>query len=138
MLDYRRFKEINDLFAAGQTVKARRLLMEQQSKSIALQDENDMLHVRLKTYEDILQVARNLCNERGFYWLKTDGVKQGPFCPRCYELEGGLIRLERRRKDLICPCCGAVYALPAPPEVARPEGHRAKIIPFRQVAAARA
>ena len=27
MLDYRRFKEINDLFASGQPEKARRLLM---------------------------------------------------------------------------------------------------------------
>ena len=28
MLDYRRFKEINDLFASGQPEKARRLLMD--------------------------------------------------------------------------------------------------------------
>ena len=39
MLDYRLFKEINDLFAAGRHDKARRLLMEVQSRGIALHDE---------------------------------------------------------------------------------------------------
>ena len=114
MLDYRRFKEINDLFASGQTEKARHLLMEMQSRCIALRDEMSMLKIRLQSLEDVLYLAQNLFEENGFYWLHTGGVRQGPFCPRCYETEGGLIRLDKRKHGLECPCCRATYEhLPA-------------------------
>ena len=109
MLDYRRFKEINDLFASGQTEKARHLLMEMQSRCIALRDEMSMLKIRLQSLEDVLYLAQNLFEEHGFYWLHTSGVRQGPFCPRCYETEGGLIRLEKRKHRLECPYCRAAY-----------------------------
>ena len=81
MLDYRRFKEINDLFASGQPEKARRLLMEMQSRCIALRDEMSMLKIRLQTLEDILYLSQNLYEENGFYWLRTAGVKQGTVLP---------------------------------------------------------
>jgi hypothetical protein len=109
MLNYRRFKEINDLFAQGQPEKARQQLMEVQSSFIALRDEINMLKVRVQTFEDILYLARNLYEENGFYWLKTSGLKQGPFCPRCYENEGGIVRLEKNRLGLRCPYCQAGY-----------------------------
>jgi hypothetical protein len=109
MLNYRRFKEINELFAQGQTEKARRQLMEMQSSFIALRDEMNMLKVRVQTFEDILYLARNLYEENGFYWLKTSGLRQGPFCPRCYENEGGLVRLERGRRGPRCPYCQTGY-----------------------------
>ena len=79
MLDYRLFKEINDLFASGHHDKARRLLMEVQSRSIALRDEISMLKIRLKTMEDALHLARSLYTECGLYWLRTSGVTLGPF-----------------------------------------------------------
>ncbi len=132
MLDYRLFKKINDLFASGQHNKARHLLMEVQSRSIALRDELSMLKIRLKTLEDITYLAENLHVKDGFYWLTANDVRQGPFCPRCYESEGGLIRLERSQKALHCPYCHAVY-----PGIRREteyqEGstvHHARIIPF--------
>jgi hypothetical protein len=110
MLNYRRFKEINNLFAQGQTEKARHQLMEMQSSFIALRDEMNMLKIRVQTFEDILYLAQNLYEENGFYWLKTSGLRQGPFCPRCYENEGGLVRLERGRRGLRCPYCQTGYA----------------------------
>lgn len=109
MLDYRLFKTINDLFASGQHDKARHLLMEVQSRCIALRDEVSMLKIRLKTLEDTAFLAENLHLTDGFYWLTANDVRQGPFCPRCYESEGGLIRLERSQKGLHCPYCHAVY-----------------------------
>ena len=109
MLDYRLFKEINDLFAAGQHDKARRLLMEVQSRSIALHDEISMLKARLKNLEEVIHLAETLTLEKGFYWLAANGLRQGPFCPRCYEYEGGLIRLERACGSMHCPYCHAVY-----------------------------
>ena len=102
MLDYRLFKEINDLFTSGQYRKARQLLMEIQSRSIALRDEINMLRARLKTLEDAAFLNENLQSQNGFYWLFTNNLRQGPFCPHCYESEGALIRLERSHKTLCC------------------------------------
>ena len=121
MLDYRRFKEINDLFASGQPEKARRLLMEMQSRCIALRDEMSMLKVRLQTFEDILYLSQNLYEEYGFYWLRTAGIKQGPFCPHCYESEGALIYCSTSYK-------GTVRVMT---ETAEPlAGRQARILPF--------
>ncbi|MDR3357403.1 MAG: hypothetical protein LBN96_00785 [Desulfovibrio sp.] len=132
MLNYRRFKEINDLFAQGQTGKARHRLMEMQSSFIALRDEMNMLKVRVQTFEDILYLAQNLYKENGFYWLKTSGLKQGPFCPGCYENEGGLARLEKCRHGLHCPYCQANYAARtrSGTEGAEMPPRAANIIPF--------
>lgn len=133
MLDYRRFKEINELFLSGQTEKARHLLMEMQSRCIALRDEMSMLKIRLQTLEDALYLAQNLHEENGFYWLHTSGVRQGPFCPRCYETEGGLVRLEKRKSGLECPYCHALYqTLPPPDAIAAGSLNvrQARILPF--------
>lgn len=134
MLDYRRFKEINDLFASGQPEKARRLLMELQSRCIALRDEMSMLKVRLQTFEDIFYLSQNLYEENGFYWLRTAGAKQGPFCSHCYESEGGLIRLEKTGNELRCPYCDSRYVgsarIPAAHADSRLAMRQARILPF--------
>lgn len=109
MLDYCRFRDINDFFANGQPEKARRLLMEIQSRCIALRDEICMLKLRLQTAEEALYLAGNLFQENGFYWLKSPTSIQGPFCPRCYESEGAFIRLEKTREGLACPYCNELY-----------------------------
>lgn len=133
MLDYRRFKEINDLFAAGKPEQARRLLMEMQSRCIALRDEVSMLKGRLQTFEDILYLSEKLYKENGFYWLKTANVNQGPFCPQCYESEGGLIRLDKNAAGLHCPYCNAGYASTTRGPAVNDDDlpiERARIIPF--------
>ncbi len=114
MLDYCRFKDINAFFANGQPEKARRLLMEIQSRCIALRDEVDMLKLRLETAEEALYLAAHLFEDNGFYWLDSPNSRQGPFCPRCYKSEGALIRLERSREGLGCPYCNEIYKLQDP------------------------
>ncbi|HJA79130.1 hypothetical protein [uncultured Desulfovibrio sp.] len=126
MLDYRRFKEINDLFAAGQAEQARRLLMELQSRCIALRDEMERLRQQVHALEEILYLSKHLRQENGVYWLTTAGVRQGPFCPYCYDTLGTLIRLEAREFSLSCPACGQGHPLPPPAAAPR----MARIIPF--------
>lgn len=129
MLDYCRFRDINDFFASGQPEKARRLLMEIQSRCIALRDEICMLKLRLQTAEEALYLAENLFRESGLYWLKSPCSRQGPFCTRCYESEGALIRLERVAEGLACPYCSELYKQSGPP--ARKEsGSQARILKF--------
>ena len=105
MLDYHRFKEINELFSSGQGEKARHLLMELQSRCIALRDEMSMLKLRLQSLEDVLYLSENLYEKNGFYWLKIKDLQQGPFCPCCYEAEGVLIRLDKHKTGFECPYC---------------------------------
>ncbi len=111
MLDYRRFRDINEFFASGQPQKARRLLMEMQSRFIALRDEISLLRLRLQTAEDALQLSRNLYLDGDLYWLKSDPEPAGPFCPACYEAEGALIFLDRLKCELVCPYCHTSYPL---------------------------
>ena len=135
MLHYRLFKEINDLFASGREDQARRLLMEVQSRSIALHDEVNLLQTRLKTLEEAMRLSCNLFRRSGLYWLKAQDINLGPFCPHCYDHEGGLIRLERSKGTLHCPYCHTVIT-PQPRfeetdfEDTGEATPRARIIPF--------
>lgn len=129
MLDYCRFRDINDLFASGQPHKARRLLMEMQSRYIALRDEISMLRLRVQTAEDALYLSRNLYQEDGLYWLKGGQERQGPFCPSCYSSENALIRLDKFKRELICPYCHESYQIKANPPENTPLIH-AKILRF--------
>lgn len=127
MLDYRRFRDINDLFASGQPQKARRLLMEMQSRCIALRDEISMLRLRLQTAEDALFLSRNLYLEDSFYWLKSANGRLGPFCPGCYDSDWALIHLERHNNSLICPCCRETFRVC---DAAPPSAAHARILQF--------
>ena len=132
MLDYLRFKEINALFASGHYEEAKHLLLEAQARCLALRDEMRMLRIRLQSLEEALALARNLYCEHGFYWLKTNGVRQGPFCPRCYDQEAILVHLDKMGDALACAYCGEVFRKPAssPPPDATPPARHAKILKF--------
>lgn len=127
MLDYLRFKEIGELITCGDEAQARKLLMEVQSRCIALQDEMKMLRTRLRQMEEILHLARNLYPEHGFYWLKSNGLRLGPFCPRCFDIDGALIKLEKCGPSLGCPYCGELFRKPG---ASRSNHPRAKILYF--------
>lgn len=109
MLDYLIFKEINELFASGQMAKGKRLLMELQSRCIALRDEMSMLKIRMESLEEALFYSKNLFFEHGFYWLRVNGIKQGPYCTRCYDLDGALIHLQKNPSLFYCPYCHEKY-----------------------------
>ena len=109
MLDYELFKKIDNLFMHGQAEEARRHLMEVQSRCIALRDEMHMLKTQVQEFEDIIFLSKCLHFDRQFYWLKIAHVKQGPFCPHCYDKNGTLMRLETRRNILLCPFCGTEH-----------------------------
>lgn len=135
MLDSHRFKDIEDLFSSGRTSEARHLLMEMQARYIAICDENAILKMQVHEFEDILYLARNLVFDGSCYWLVAGGIKQGPFCPCCYDREGALIRLDAEETGdgkWRCATCGVVidreYAQ-VPLSSSRPR-RSAKVLPF--------
>lgn len=112
MLEYYRFKEIHDLFLKGRTDEARQHMAELQACYVALCDENSMLRNQIQGYEDILYLSRNLIFDGAFYWLVTGSIKQGPFCPACYNRDGLLLRLADDGVVRQCLSCGSRFERP--------------------------
>lgn len=147
MLEYYRFKTVHELFMRGLEEEALAHLAALQKKYVALCDENTTFKMQAQEYEDILYLARNLVFDQQFYWLNTGSIKQGPFCPACYDRDGLLIRLSGERYDRHCPACRAPFKETHPARAAasahgrigqggvyayapEPERQRAKVIPF--------
>ncbi len=153
MLEYYRFKAVHDLFVKGKMDEARRELAELQRRYVTLCDENTTFKMQLQEYEDILYLARNLVFDGRFYWLETGSMRQGPFCPQCYDEDGLLMRLSGEREERFCTTCRISFqahrvedtAVAVPHEPNRdyepeqdfvfiPSAHaarrRAKVIPF--------
>jgi hypothetical protein len=134
MLDYSTFKEIHALFMKGHVAEAQRILMELQARYITLCDELSALQKQVQEFEDILFLAQNLITEEEQYWLRTGGVKHGPFCKLCYDYTGKLIRLESHKNAWRCPYCGVLHSRePASGTVLAVNGpptRQGKIIPF--------
>lgn len=125
MLEYHRFKTVSDLFLKGRHEEARLELAELQRRYVALCDENITLKTQIQEYEDILYLARNLSKDGGFYWLKTGSIKQGPFCPICYDRDGLLMRLSGDAGTRFCVACRESFAAPVPVlELAAPGAER--------------
>jgi len=105
MLDYYRFKTVSDLFMRGKTEEARLELAELQRRYVALCDENTTFKMQVQEYEDVLYLARNLVLDGQFYWLITGNIRQGPFCPHCYNRDGLLMRLSGDPGERYCTAC---------------------------------
>lgn len=147
MLEYYRFKTVHELFMKGLEDEALAHLAALQKKYVALCDENTTFKMQVQEYEDILYLARNLVFDQQFYWLNTGSIKQGPFCPACYDRDGLLMRLSGERHNRQCHACRSTFKeAHAARAVAtahgrnaeddvyaytpEPERQRAKVIPF--------
>jgi len=135
MLDYRKFKQISELFMQGHFEAARRMLMALQARYIALHDEVSVLKKQVQEFEDIIFLSQNLITEGEQYWLRAGSVRHGPFCKSCYEHTGKLIRLEAHKSVWRCPYCGLLSCREAPSRTGLaandPLQRQGKIIPFR-------
>ncbi|CAK7063639.1 MAG: hypothetical protein DELT_01540 [Desulfovibrio sp.] len=109
MLEFFRFKEIHDLYSRGQVEDARQQLSELQARYVNLCDENTILRTQIQGYEDILYLSRSLIFDGIFFWLITGSIKQGPFCPVCYNRDGLLLRLTDDGTSRHCLTCGSSF-----------------------------
>ena len=105
MLEYFRFREIHDLYASGQVEEARHQLNELQAHYVNLCDENATLRTQIQSYEDIFYLSRSLIFDGIFFWLITGSIKQGPFCPVCYNRDGLLLHLTDDGTSRHCLTC---------------------------------
>ncbi len=109
MQTYERFQEIHDLILQGKSEQALHVLMQMQADQISLHDRINILTARIQEFENILQLHKYLCFDNNFYWLRTETITQGPFCPHCYAGDGTLFHLRIRDDSLYCEYCSAVY-----------------------------
>jgi hypothetical protein len=66
--------------------------------------------MQVQEYEDVLYLARNLVLDGQFYWLVTGNIRQGPFCPHCYNRDGLLMRLSGDPGERYCTACRESFA----------------------------
>lgn len=119
MLEYYRFKVINDLFAQDKAEEAMLQLKELQKRYLLLCEDNARLRNQNREYEDILYLARNLIFDGTFYWLNTGTIKQGPFCPSCYNRDGQMVRITETGTRC-CHVCGEIFSKATTGSIARP------------------
>lgn len=111
MLEYYRFKVINELFLKGKVEEACIQLKELQKRYVSLCEEHSAMKSQIREYEDILYLARNFVFDGTFYWLTTGNIKQGPFCPNCYNRDGQLVRITDMQPKR-CAVCGEIFEMP--------------------------
>lgn len=77
---------------------------------LRLQEENRVLKEQNRILEDNLSTRQGLIYEKPSYWQEKDGVKDGPFCQKCYDAEQKLIRLQDANNDTWhCRACKSAY-----------------------------
>ncbi len=84
----------------GQILEVYEKLLDQQKQIADLEGSN-------KELRNILEVKGKIIPEGNLYWLEKDGVKDGPFCTRCWDSEERLLRLHKSPVSgrIHCPKC---------------------------------
>jgi hypothetical protein len=73
--------------------------------ALTLQEENLGLRERVKALEDALAIRGRIRFDGSTYWIDRDGNADGPFCQRCYDANGKLLRLQDWEDCWICFEC---------------------------------
>jgi ribosomal protein L37AE/L43A len=89
------YKDIVELIKKGATIEAQEKIMELREGALALQEENVKLKERIAGLELELTKKKDVQWDAPFYWAFSGETKDGPFCQKCYDSDGKLIRLQK-------------------------------------------
>ncbi|GBC60569.1 hypothetical protein DENIS_1526 [Desulfonema ishimotonii] len=78
---------------------AQQALLELQGGLFDLQDEKRTLKDTIAALEEKLRIKENVEYIKPGYWTVDGDKKDGPFCQRCYDADGKLIRLQGGKFD---------------------------------------
>ncbi len=88
-------KDIYELAKKGATLELQERLIKIREEALSLQEENLKLRARVSELEAALSVRENLSFDGSAYWRSLEeGKREGPYCQRCYDADGKLIRLQ--------------------------------------------
>ena len=105
LIEFYRFREVDELFSSGLVDEAKQLLSELQNEYIMLCDENNLLKHQVKEFEHVLDLSKNFVCDGALCWLISEEIKQGPFCKDCFIEDSLLVRLLETDKAWQCPSC---------------------------------
>lgn len=99
------YKDIVELMKKGATVEAQEKIMELREAVIELQEENLVLRQEATDLRSQLKLKGEVQFDGAVYWRIEDGNRIGPYCQRCFDAEGKLIRLQDYRDTWYCLQC---------------------------------
>jgi hypothetical protein len=88
-------------------VELQQQLLDLQAQALELQEENAGLRREKAELEEQLALQGELLPDEGIYWRVEGQTRDGPFCSRCWDVEGRLVRLHVAGLDgwFRCPGC---------------------------------
>jgi regulator of replication initiation timing len=99
-------KDVYELAKKGATMDLQERLMELREQAITLQEENMALRAKNRELEEALSVKESLKWDGSVYWRELpDGEKEGPYCPRCYDVDDRLVRVHEGGQYWFCNAC---------------------------------
>ncbi len=102
-------KEIADLVKKLGNVDLYRKIVELEGEIIELTGENHALVGRVRELEQALKTKESLVFLNNVYWLEDEETKDGPYCQRCYDADGKLVRLQPWGDTWACFECKQHY-----------------------------
>jgi len=112
-------KDIYELVKKDATIELQERLMEFREEAVSLQEENLKLRERIQELEEQASGRDEILFDGDVYWRKRsdgngDGNKEGPFCQKCYDTQGKLVRLQDAKRlvasrDWLCVVCKTGY-----------------------------
>jgi len=98
-----------DLVKKGMTLEAQEEIMNYRQAILSLDEENHELRRKLRELEDTLRLKRNMhFRDYAYFRIEEDDDKiDGPFCQRCFDVDGKCVRLVAagNPKYRTCPEC---------------------------------
>lgn len=113
-----KYKDIVELIKKGSTIEAQEKIMELREAAIELQDEHRELKEKIRELEEKLKLKESVVWDKPYYWYGEGDDRQGPFCQRCYDSDGKLVRLQGGKNDKWY-CHECKNPAPRQPRVAR-------------------
>ena len=92
-------KEIADLVKKIGNVDLYRRIVDLEGEIVELSGQNHSLKEQIAALAQKLKLRAQLKFAEGMYWLIDGENKDGPFCQRCYDADGKLVRLHPRTAD---------------------------------------
>ena len=99
------YTDIVELIKKGATVEAQEKIMELREAVIELQEENLALRQEATELRSQLKLKGEVQFDGAVYWRVEEGNRIGPYCQRCFDVEGKLIRLQDYGRTWYCLQC---------------------------------
>jgi hypothetical protein len=102
-------KRLAALTKAINNIEVQQQVIELQVQIMDMLEENRRLKEDLAELRASERQRKNLTVEDMTYWTNEDGKTDGPFCTRCYDVDGKLVRMRKHDSvagsGMTCPQC---------------------------------